>query len=82
MHNFIKGKRVSCTIKTLAGENIAQLIIDYANEVEADLIMIMSQQELNFKELFFIGTTAQKIVNLSDIPVLSIRPMRRGFRSV
>jgi nucleotide-binding universal stress UspA family protein len=76
VQKFIKNKSVPCTIKTLEGNDIAKLVIDYANEEMADLIMIMSQQELSLKELF-VGTTAQKIVALSDIPVLSIRPMKR-----
>lgn len=76
VQKFIKEKGVPCTIKTLEGKNIADLVIDYANEVEADLIMIMSQREFNLTTLF-IGSTAQRIVELSKIPVLSIRPMRR-----
>jgi nucleotide-binding universal stress UspA family protein len=76
VQKFIKGKGVPCTIKTLEGTDIAKLVVDYANEEKADLIMIMSQQEVTLKELF-VGTTAQKIVALSDIPVLSIRPMKR-----
>lgn len=75
VQKYIKSKDVPCTIKTLEGTDIAKLVIDYANEEKADLIMIMSQQELSLKELF-IGTTAQKIVKLSDIPVLSIRPKK------
>ena len=63
------------------GDDIVELILDYAHDEQADLIMIMTQNELNFKELF-VGTIAQKIVNLSDIPVLSIRPMTRGYRAI
>lgn len=76
VQKFIKNKGVPCTIKTLEGTDIAQLVLDYANEVQADLIMIMSQQEITLKALF-VGTTAQKIVSLSEIPVLSIRPVKR-----
>jgi nucleotide-binding universal stress UspA family protein len=76
VQRFIKDKRVPCTMKTLEGEDIAKLVIDYAHEVKADLLMIMSQREFNLKNLF-VGTTAQRIVELSEVPVLSIRPMRR-----
>jgi nucleotide-binding universal stress UspA family protein len=75
VQKFIKSKKVACTIKTLEGTDIARLVIDYANEINADLIMIMSQQELSLKDLF-VGTTAKKIVDLSKIPVLSIRPSK------
>lgn len=73
---YIQERGISCGNKTVRGKNIAQLVVDYAKEVDADLIMIMSKAELNLKE-FFIGTTAQQIINTSTIPVLSIRPMKR-----
>ena len=44
-----------------------------AREVGADMIIIMTQQELNFTQ-FFIGSTAQEVINKSDRPVLSITP--------
>src|ERR1035437_5683622 len=75
VQKFIKEKKVPCTIKSLEGEDIVKLVIDYAHEIKADLLMIMSQREFNLKNLF-VGTTAQRIVNLSEVPVLSIRPMR------
>jgi len=73
---FIQEKGVPCGNKTVRGKNVAQLVINYAKEIDADLIMIMTKAEINLKE-FFIGTTAQQLVNLSTIPVLSIRPMPR-----
>jgi len=72
----IKEEGVRCTVKTLRGSDPAEMILGYAHEVEADLILIMSKAELNVRE-FFIGTTAQRIINESDIPVLSYRPMER-----
>lgn len=77
----IKSQNIRCSIKTLRGTNVPQMILDYAHEVEADLIMIMSKAELNVKE-FFIGTVAQRIINESDIPVLSYRPMERKDTTV
>lgn len=74
--NFIRENGIPAGNKTVRGKNIAQMVVDYAKEIDADLIMIMSKAELNFKE-FFIGTTAQRIINMSEVPVLSIRPMVR-----
>lgn len=76
VRDFIKKEHVKCSIKTLRGSDIAELVLNYANSIDADLIMIMSKAELNLKE-FFIGTTAQKVINMSEIPVLSIRPRER-----
>jgi nucleotide-binding universal stress UspA family protein len=75
--NFIKKAGVKCTaemIKTTKGhETLSHAIVDYSNKVDADLIMIMTQQEGNITPLF-IGSTAQGIINHSEIPVMSIVP--------
>jgi nucleotide-binding universal stress UspA family protein len=73
---FIQEKGVACGNKTVRGKNIAELIVNHAKDIDADLIMIMTKAEINLKE-FFIGTTAQHLINISPIPVLSIRPMIR-----
>ncbi len=73
---YIREKGVACGNKTVRGKNVAEMVVNYSKEIDADLIMIMSKAELNLKE-FFIGTTAQQIINTSSIPVLSIRPMKR-----
>jgi nucleotide-binding universal stress UspA family protein len=78
---FIKDEGVRCTIKTLRGHDVPQMVLDYGHEVEADLILIMSKAELSMKE-FFIGTVAQRIINESDIPVVSYRPMERKDTTV
>lgn len=77
----IKDQGVRATIKTVRGTDIPKIVLDYAYEVEADLIMIMSKDKLNLKE-FFLGTTAQRIINESEIPVLSLRPMERKDTTV
>jgi nucleotide-binding universal stress UspA family protein len=61
-------------IKGIRGEeSLGQIIVDYANKVDGDLIMIMTQQETEITE-FFIGSAATEIIRKSDIPVLSIVP--------
>jgi nucleotide-binding universal stress UspA family protein len=76
VRNFIKEKGIPCTIKTIEGDNICGVVLNYAAKNDVDLIMIMTKEELSLKEIF-IGTTAQKLLNLSTIPVMSIRPKER-----
>ncbi len=76
VRNFIKEKGVACTIKTVEGNDICKIVLDYAEKNNVDLIMIMTKEELSLKE-FFVGTTAQKLLALSKIPVMSIRPRKR-----
>jgi nucleotide-binding universal stress UspA family protein len=44
--------------------------------VNADLIIIMTQKELEWRQ-FIIGTESQQIINGTEIPVCSIRPIER-----
>jgi nucleotide-binding universal stress UspA family protein len=56
------------------GRSLAQSILDYSNDNEGDLIMIMTQQESDFTD-HFIGSSAQSIVYNTDTPVMSVRPV-------
>lgn len=53
--------------------NIGLDTIKYSNDVDADLIMIMTQQETGFSELF-LGSYAQQVINNSSVPVMCINP--------
>ncbi|HEY4798117.1 MAG TPA: universal stress protein, partial [Bacteroidia bacterium] len=72
--SYIQKQGVECTaeiIKAVKGEEtLAQCIIEYAQKVDGDLLIIMTQQEADFTRLF-IGSTAQEVVNKSNIPVMS-----------
>lgn len=52
---------------------LVDYILEYADEQDGDLIMIMTQQENDTKEKF-VGSTAQEVISLSHIPVLSVVP--------
>jgi hypothetical protein len=73
---FIKNKGISCTNKSVPTKDIASTVVDYANKIEADLIMIMNKPDLGMVE-YLTGTDAQKIVDISNIPVMTIQPMHR-----
>lgn len=73
---FIKSKGISCTNKSIPASEIAETVVEYANKIEADLIMIMNKPGLTVGE-FFKGTDSQKIVDISNIPVMTIQPMKR-----
>jgi nucleotide-binding universal stress UspA family protein len=77
---FLEKEGVECTaeiIKSIKNkESLAQNILEYANQVDGDLIMIMTQQETDFIK-YFIGSAAQEIIHHSTIPVMSITPIER-----
>ena len=78
VQSYIENQGVSFSRKTIEGENQAAMTFDAAKAMDADLIMIMTDQDSNG---FFIGPYAQQIVNHSRIPVLSIRPTEGQFES-
>lgn len=59
--------------KDLFGRNIAHIAMTYATAIDADLIVMMTEQEPSISG-FFMGPYAQQLVNHSRIPVLSIGP--------
>ncbi len=60
-------------------DSFAEDTLAYANEVGADLIMIMTQQEKGFSE-FLLGSYAQQIVNHSGkVPVMCINSHDTGI---
>ena len=82
---YIVESGVDCTAEiirdTKSSNSLSSSIIDYSNKCKGDLIMIMTQQEDDFTD-YFIGSSAQEVINKSDIPVLSIVPTPKKDTSV
>lgn len=73
---YIKSKGVTCSNKTMPSDNIAETVVEYANKIESDLIMIMNKPGLSVKERL-VGTLTQKIIDISNIPVMTLNPRVR-----
>jgi nucleotide-binding universal stress UspA family protein len=73
VEEYVAEHNVAFSITTLFCSNIAKTTMEFATEKNADLIIIMNEQETNTTG-FFMGPYAQQIVNHSTIPVLSIPP--------
>jgi nucleotide-binding universal stress UspA family protein len=74
--DFIKNDNIKCAGELIHHKNISETVIEYCNKVKADLLIIMTQQEMEWND-FFIGTKSQYVINHCDIPVCSIRPKER-----
>lgn len=57
-------------------ENYTDTVLQYAEEVHADLLVITSEQRKH--AALFLGTNAQEIVHSSQIPVLCVHPADIG----
>lgn len=73
---YIKDRGVNCTNKSIPSNNVAEAIVTYANNNDCDLIVQMNKRDLSLGEMFG-GAVAQKIVEISNVPVLSLNPMKR-----
>lgn len=70
---YMDDNKVRYSVDRREADNITNTTIEYAREVGADMITIMTEQETTTANLL-LGPYAQQMVNNSPIPVLSVRP--------
>lgn len=73
IEEYIKKCDLPYSRKTVDGKNQSKTTYDYAKTVDADLIVIMTDQDEAITGRL-MGTYAQQIINHSKIPVLTIQP--------
>ncbi len=70
---YIEKENVPYTVKLIKSINLPLSVVDYAKKVNADMVVIMTDQEkANLSVL--MGDYSQKIINFSSIPILSVKP--------
>lgn len=69
----IEENGVPCVSDVRIGGNPTQQVLDFAKEIGAGMVVIMTEQETNLTS-FFSGKYSQQMVKNSPIPVLSIHP--------
>jgi nucleotide-binding universal stress UspA family protein len=77
---FIKEKGINCTNKSIPTTKPAETIVEYANKNDGDLIVQMNQKDLSIGDMFG-GTVGEKVVEISNVPVITINPMKRESMS-
>jgi len=55
------------------GKGIANTVLEFANEIRADLVSIMTEQSDSLSDIF-LGTNAQQMLSKLLVPVLNITP--------
>ncbi|HTL81863.1 MAG TPA: universal stress protein [Bacteroidia bacterium] len=81
VQHSIEKANLPFTRKVVSGKNLAVEALKYGESVNADLIMIMTDQESALTGIF-LGPVSKQIVNHSRIPVMSIKPHYGEFDSV
>ncbi|NVO01079.1 MAG: universal stress protein [Bacteroidetes bacterium] len=70
---YFAENKVNFVCETRKGSNESDIIIEYAQSINAELIAIMTDQDSGASNIW-LGPYAQQLVNHSPIPVLSIHP--------
>lgn len=74
--DFISAANIKCSNMMIRGDDISDTVLSYSAGADGDLVMIMSQQQKGLTE-WILGSEAQQIINNSEIPVCSVKPMAR-----
>ena len=75
VERYLATRRLKAKQKTLTGESLPNLINNYSEAVEADLIAIMSSDLDKWNVL--LGSFAQQMVKSTRVPLLSITPSEK-----
>ena len=70
---FLREEQIEVEMDETKAVNLTETTIEYAKKVNANLIVIMTEQEKKAAN-FLLGNFAQQMINHSPVPVLSVRP--------
>jgi nucleotide-binding universal stress UspA family protein len=73
IQKLAKGKDVKCVTEIQTSVNRAVTTLAYCEKINADLIVIMTDQHAEFSSII-LGTYAHQLINESKVPVLCIPP--------
>lgn len=70
---YLAKENVVFITKVIQSNNLPKSVVEYSNEVKADMIVIMTDQDKANLSIL-MGDYSQKIINLSSMPILSVKP--------
>lgn len=82
VEDILTKKGIKFTSEIREADNVTLSTLDYAKEVDADMVVIMTEQEKTLSNMLFLGPYAQQMINLSPYPVLTIAPKQIGGYSI
>lgn len=69
----IREAGIEVTTEVIRHDDVAHSVVEYADEIQADLIVIVTAQE-NKLDSLLMGTRASRVIHNARRPVLSLRP--------
>jgi nucleotide-binding universal stress UspA family protein len=79
VNNYFKARDLKSITKSLVGDSLPNLTCNYAEAVDAELVIIMSSAVDKWN--VFLGSYAQQMVNRTSIPLLNIKPQEKYISS-
>ncbi|MGF1584545.1 MAG: universal stress protein [Bacteroidales bacterium] len=76
---YMKDNGIESISATRSGDNISDLIAEYAGSEKIDLISIMTEQSSSITN-FVLGNNAQQLLSKSPVPILCITPKELNIR--
>jgi len=73
IRNQLRGQKVDVSVQVIEGVGVANLICDYVNDSDADLVVMSTHGHTGMRRFLF-GSVANKIVQDVETPVMLIRP--------
>ena len=70
--SYFQANEIHCIEDSIVSNDITKALLQYAVNVKADLIAMMTEQETPVNIL--LGAQAQQMINQSAIPILSVHP--------
>lgn len=75
VEQLLREQIITSTSEIIKNSDITHTILTYAEKIEAGLISVMTEQEPSQSSIM-MGPQTQYIINMSEIPVLSIQPRK------
>ena len=70
----IRSQGIKCHTEIIRYDTVSRSVVEYASEIRADLLVVMSEPQSLVTELIF-GNRTSKVIAQSPIPVISFRPV-------
>lgn len=73
IRNEIRNEKVTVRVQVIEGMGVAEIICDYINEEDADLVVMSSHGRTGVNRWLF-GSVAHRVMQGVQVPVMIIRP--------
>lgn len=72
VEKFLQKHNLPYTTEFVDSENVTVSTLEYAKKINADVIVVMTEQEKTITNMLFLGPYCQQMLNLSPFPVLTV----------